>query len=124
MNIKSLTIIFVLLSTIYSFSQENIYSSISIPENLRQNANAVVRLHEVNVSVNSINNMDVSERRIITVLNKEGNNNVDAFLHYDTNVKIKSLEVLIYNQLGVQIKRIKSNDFKDYSAVDGGTLYS
>lgn len=124
MNIKSLTIIFVLLSTIYSFSQENIYSSISIPENLRQNANAVVRLHEVNVSVNSIKNMDVSERRIITVLNKEGNNNVDAFLHYDTNVKIKSLEVLIYNQLGVQIKRIKSNDFKDYSAVDGGTLYS
>jgi len=124
MNIKSLVIIFTLLLTTNLFSQENLYSSTSIPENLKQNANAVVRLHQVNVSINSINNMDVFEKRIITVLNKEGNDNLDAYLHYDNSVKIKELEVLVFNQLGIEIKRIKKSDFKDVSAVDGGTLYS
>lgn len=124
MNIKSLVIIFTLLLTTYLFSQENLYSSALIPENLKQNANAVVRLHQVNVSINSINNMDVFEKRIITILNKEGNDNLDAYLHYDNSVKIKELEVLVFNQLGIEIKRIKKSDFKDVSAVDGGTLYS
>ncbi|PKQ46474.1 DUF3857 domain-containing protein [Confluentibacter flavum] len=124
MNVKSIAIIFVLFSTTYLFSQENLYSFTSIPENLKQNANAVVRLHQVNVSLNSINNMDVSEKRIITVLNKQGNDNIDAYVHYDNNVKIKELEVLVFNQFGNEIKKIKKNDFKDVSAVDGGTLYS
>ncbi|OYX28261.1 MAG: hypothetical protein B7Z06_02090 [Flavobacteriales bacterium 32-35-8] len=124
MTVKSIAIIFILFPTTYLFSQENLYSSVSIPENLKQNANAVVRHHEINVSVNSINNMDVSEKRIITVLNKEGNGNIDAYVHYDNNVKIKELEVRVFNQLGNEIKKIKKSDFKDVSAVDGGTLYS
>src|SRR5690606_10736599 len=107
MTIKNIVIIFSLLWGTSLFSQENLYSSASIPENLKQNVNAVVRLHQVNVSVNSINNMDVSEKRIITVLNKQGNDNIDAFVHYDPNVKIKELEVLVYNQFGKEVKKIK-----------------
>ncbi len=124
MNVKGLTIIFILVSSTCLFSQENLYSYSSIPENLKQNSNAVVRLHQVNVLLNSINNMDVSEKRIITVLNKQGNDNIDAYVHYDNNVKIKELEVRVFNQLGIEIKKIKKNDFKDVSAVDGATLYS
>src|SRR5690606_29432422 len=92
--------------------------------NLKQNSNAVVRLHQVNITLNSINDMDVFEKRIVTVLNKEGDDDIDAVVHYDNNVKIKELEVVVYNQLGMVIKKIKKNDFKDVSAVDGGTLYS
>lgn len=124
MNIRSLVIIFTLISKTYLFSQENLYSSASIPENLKLNSNAVVRLHQINISLNSINNMDVSEKRIITVLNKQGNDNLESYLHYDNNVKIKELEVRVYNQLGNEIKKIKKSEFKDVSAVDGGTLYS
>lgn len=124
MNIKSVVIILIILSTAHLSSQENLYSYSTIPEKLKQNANVVVRMHQVDISVNSINNMDVSEKRIVTVLNKQGNDNIGAFVHYDKNVKIKDLEVLVFNQLGNEIKRIKKNDFKDVSAVDGGTLYS
>lgn len=124
MDVKSAIITIIFLFSIYLFPQENLYSYSTIPANLKQNANAVIRLHEIHVSFNSINNMDVAEKRIITILNKEGRDNVDAVLHYDKNVKIKELEVLVYNALGKEIKRIKKNDFKDASAVDGGTLYS
>ncbi|WP_197493497.1 DUF3857 domain-containing protein [Formosa sp. Hel1_33_131] len=68
--------------------------------------------------------MSVKEKRIITILNKKGNENIDAFVYYDRNVKIKTLQVLAFDALGNQIKKIKKNDFKDVSAVDGGTLYS
>jgi hypothetical protein len=114
----------VFLSTIFVFSQENLLVSFTIPDNLKQNANAVVRLNEVYVLLESPSEMVITEKRIITVLNSQGDDSVDAFVHYDNNVKIKDLEVLVYNQLGVNIKKIKKNDFKDVSAVDGGTLYS
>ncbi|HAI17910.1 MAG: hypothetical protein CMP05_05685 [Xanthomarina sp.] len=65
-----------------------------------------------------------TNKRIITVLNKEGDYKIGAFQHYDDNIKIQDLEVRIYNSLGKEIKKIKKNEFKDVSAVPGGTLYS
>ena len=114
----------VLFITFSVFSQDSLYSSLTIPKNLKQNANAVVRLNEVVVSLKSSSEMSVKEKRIITVLNKQGDRNIDTYLHYDKNVKIKNLEVLVFNAFGNEIKKIKKNDFKDVSAVDGGTLYS
>src|SRR5690606_37462924 len=105
MSIKNIVITGVVLFTSCLFLQENLYTSASIPSNLTQNANAVVRLHEINISVNDINSMDVSEKRIITILNKQGDQNVDAFVHYDKNVKIKELEAVVFNQFGKEIKK-------------------
>ena len=56
--------------------------------------------------------MVVKKRRIITVLNNKGNNNIDAYQYYDNNVKIKSLEAVVYNAKGMQVKKIRKNDFK------------
>lgn len=124
MKVKIILYLFILFKTITSFSQVAIYTSLSIPVNLKQNANAIIRSQQVDVVLKSSNDMQVSEKKIITVLNKVGDKNVDAFVHYDNNVKIKELEVLVFDQFGAEIKKIKKNDFKDVSAVDGGTLYS
>ena len=120
---KGITYVFILL-TVVVYSQENLLISFTIPDNLKQNANAVVRLNEVKVLLESPSEMVITEKRIITVLNSQGDDLVNAFVHYDNNVKIKELEVLVFNQFGANIKKIKKNDFKDVSAVDGGTLYS
>lgn len=114
----------ILLSVLSTFSQEGLYSSLTIPEPLKKNANAVVRSNEIVVSLKSSSEMSVKEIRIITVLNKQGNKNRDAHVGYDKNVKIKTLEVLVYDAFGNKIKKIKKNDFRDVSAVEGGTLYS
>lgn len=124
MRLKPIISIVVCLITIQISSQEKIYTSFLIPSNLKENANAVVRHQQIDVLLKSLTEMEVSEKKIITILNKEGDKNVDAYVHYDDGVKIKDLEVLVYNQLGELIKKIKKNDFKDVSAVDGGTLYS
>ncbi|MCF7559094.1 DUF3857 domain-containing transglutaminase family protein [Sabulilitoribacter multivorans] len=124
MTLKNILAFFLLFTSTYIFSQENIYSSLTIPNNLKQGANAVVRLNEVEITIKAVNEMVVSEKLIITVLNKEGNDNVNAYVFYDNNVKIKDLQVLVFDAFGKEIKKIKKNDFKDASAVDGGTLYS
>ncbi|MFD0989152.1 DUF3857 domain-containing transglutaminase family protein [Mariniflexile jejuense] len=124
MNLKIKVLYILLFITIQVSSQEKFHTSFTLPSNLKENANAVIRSNELIITINSVNDMTVYQKRIITVLNKEGNKNIDAYVHYDNNVKIKTLEVLIFNQLGANIKKIKKNDFKDVSAVDGGTLYS
>ena len=124
MSIKNYLNFIALFITFSIFSQDNLYTSLTIPEDLTQNANAVVRQNETVILLKSSSEMSVKEKRIITVLNKEGDRNINAFVHYDENVKIKSLEVLVFNAFGSEIKKIKKNDFKDVSAVDGGTLYS
>lgn len=107
-----------------SFSQSNLYTSLTVPSSLSQQANAVIRLSEMDISLVSSEEMVIKHKRIVTVMNKAGNSAVDAYVHYDDNVKIKELEVLVYNKFGANIKKVRKKDFKDVSAVDGGTLYT
>ncbi len=124
MSIKYIIRVLIIFATHTLLSQDHLYSSLTIPENLSQHANAVVRLNEVTVTLESSSEMSVREKRIITVLNKEGNENVNAYVHYDKGIKIRALQVLAFDAFGEEIKKVKKNDFKDVSAVSGGTLYS
>lgn len=124
MKVKHTLFYSFLLLVFNVFSQENIYSSLTIPEELVKNANAVVRLNMQNVLIESQRKMMLKSKRIITVLNEEGNSFVGAISGYDKYNKIKKIEAIIYDAHGEEIKKIKKKDFVDYSAVDGGTLYS
>ena len=124
MTFKKIVNALILFTALIVTSQENIYTSFSIPSNLKENANAVIRLNNVDIELKSSDDMLITEKRIITILNKQGNRNIDAFVGYDNTTKIKELEVLVYDNFGKEIKKIKKNDFKDVSAVSGGTLYS
>ncbi|TXE09782.1 DUF3857 domain-containing protein [Seonamhaeicola algicola] len=105
-------------------AQENLYTTKAIPESLLTNANAVIRLNEIAVSIESQQEMVITSKRIITVLNEAGFKHVGAYLGYDKYRKIKKIEAIIFDENGNEIKKIKKKDFVDHSAVDGGTLYS
>ncbi|WP_299226972.1 DUF3857 domain-containing protein [uncultured Psychroserpens sp.] len=123
---KRIGLIFIFFLSFYlrGSTQENLYTVLSIPEELKQQANAVVRLNEMNVDLKSSSKMEVSVKRIITVFNKQGERNIDAYVNYDKGLGVNSLEAKIYDAFGKEIKKIKKKDFVDQSAVDGGTLYS
>ncbi|WP_168796670.1 DUF3857 domain-containing transglutaminase family protein [Cognatitamlana onchidii] len=124
MNIRFLVNGLVFLWTLLSFAQEKLYVSYAIPDSLVANANAVIRLNDISINLRSSHEMQVVQKRIITVLNKNGNEAADTYVYYDNNIKIRELEAVVYDAFGAQIKKIKKNDFKDISAVSGGTLYS
>ncbi|MBM1108130.1 DUF3857 and transglutaminase domain-containing protein [Aurantibacter crassamenti] len=103
--------------------QENEYQSLTLDKSLTNNANAVVRLDETIVEISSKKRMTVSKRRVITILKKTGQSAINPYAFYDPVTRINNLSVIVYDKKGKEIEELKKKDFKDVSAVDGGTLY-
>lgn len=117
--------LFVLILSFSSlFSQTTNYSALTIPIDLKENSNAVVRDNSIEIIIEDFDKMVVKKREVVTVLNKLGNVNARIAESYDDDTKITDLSVVIYDAFGTKIKKYREKDFLDVSAVDGGTLYS
>ena len=123
MNFKLCCLVFLFSINLLS-AQKSEYASLIIPDSLKQNANAVVRLDQIDILISSQREMNVKQKRVVTVLNEKGQGAVDAFEHYDKKTIIRSIQATILDAFGNEIKKIKRKDFRDQSAVDGGTLFS
>ncbi|WP_033961121.1 DUF3857 domain-containing protein [Psychroserpens jangbogonensis] len=119
-----LLISFILLSLPSMAQEELLLQSLLIPSELRENANAVIRMEDKRIEIVAFDKMIYKNKRIVTVLNSSGDSKHRAYVSYNDNTNVKKLEARIYNEHGKEIKKIRKNDFKDQSAVDGGTLYS
>lgn len=116
---------FLLFALIHcSFAQKSDYKLAAINDVLTENANAVVRLSQIDITIASQRSMTIRNKRVVTVLNENGQSAIDAYAFYDKSRSVKSIEALIYDAFGNEIKKIKKKDFKDQSVVDGGTLFS
>lgn len=106
------------------FSQDTELNVNLISEEFKANADAVLRLSDKIITVAEVDKLIVSNKRIVTVLNKRGNKHIRAFEYYNEDTKIKKISAIIYDASGNKIKKYSKNDFKDISAVEGGQLYS
>jgi len=109
---------------INSSAQKSDYSVLLITDSLKQNANAVVRLDQMDINIASQRSMNIKTERIVSVLNEKGLNDIDAYHHYDKTTSIKNIEAVVYDAMGSEIKKLKRKDFRDESAVSGSTLFS
>lgn len=91
---------------------------------MTRNADAVIRQDEMVVDLLSQKSMVIKRKKVVTVLNESGDKYAVAFVGYDNGRRVKNIEARVYNAAGDQIERIREKNFKDVSAVDGGTLYS
>lgn len=122
---KSKALIFLFISLSFSvIAQKKEYLVSQIPDSLMTNANAVVRLNELDITISSQQSMTVYIKRVVTVNNKNGLGAVNANTGYDKSTTIKSIDAVVFDAFGNEIKKIKRKDFKDQSAVDGSTLFS
>ncbi len=60
----------------------------------------------------------------VTVFNKSMDDYNSLSLGFDNHTTIKKSEILIFDKDGNQIKKIKKNEFKEYAAADGFSLYN
>ncbi|MDX6191358.1 DUF3857 domain-containing protein [Flavobacterium sp. Fl-318] len=116
--------LFFFLFSLVSFAQKNFYTSASIADSLKENANAVVRLNQIDIEIASQRDMTIKTQKVVTVLNEKGLKLVEAFEHYDKTSSVNSIEAIVYDAFGVEIKKIRRKDFKDLSTVSGSTLFS
>lgn len=119
--------IFALLFFFFTFissAQKSEYPITTISDSLKENADAVVRFDQTDITILSQRSMNAKNHRIVTVFNEKGFDNVDAYEFYDKSTSVKNIEAIIYDASGKEIKKIKRKDFKDQSVVGGGTLFS
>ncbi|KRD11799.1 transglutaminase [Flavobacterium sp. Root901] len=116
--------LFFFFFSLVSSAQKIDYSALTISDSLKENANAVVRFYQTDISILSQRSMVIKTNRIVTVFNEKGFDATDAYEFYDKSSSIKDIEAIIYDAFGKEIKKIKRKDFKDQSVVGGGTLFS
>lgn len=116
--------LFFFLFTLILSAQKTEYAVPAISDSLKENANAVVRLDQMDINIASQRSMNIKTQRVVTVLNEKGLGNIDAYQHYDKSLSVKNIEAVVYDISGKEIKKIKRKDFKDNSAVSGSTLFS
>ncbi len=112
------------ICTTLSFAQKNDYAVINIADSLKQNANSVVRLNQVDIDISSQRNMKINTKRVITIFNEKGLSDINAIEYYDKKTTVNNIFATVYNSFGLEIKKIKRKDFRDQCVVDGVTIFS
>lgn len=98
------------------------YPVAAIPPELLKNANAVVRLQELNIKMNSLKDVRIVTRYAVTVLSEAGSKHAAFSDYYDQLREIKSIKGALYDASGQQIRKLKQSEIKDESAVSDFSL--
>jgi transglutaminase-like putative cysteine protease len=99
------------------------YKAATIPDALKENAHAVVRLHETTFAVKSAGEAVQRVHSLITVLDQQGDDHAAMVVGYDKLSKITNLEGALYDADGKLIKKLKKADINDYSTYTDYNLF-
>jgi hypothetical protein len=110
--------------TFLSSVNAQVFSDFLLPKELKENANACIRLQNTEIIIKSRSSMTIKSKRVVTVFNEYGLRHMDAYQNYDKSLKIVSIEAKIVNAQGSEIKKFKKKDFSDQSVADGISIYT
>jgi len=98
------------------------YTVLGIADSLKKDADAVVRLDEAILEVLSPSKYKKREHQVITILNKKGAHFLNHRFRFDKFNKVEHVEIRIYNEFGIEVKKYTKKDFEVRSAYDGISL--
>lgn len=98
------------------------YSADAIPEELKKDAQAVYRLDEAVLEIQSPSKYTLNVHQITTILNSEGAQHLQQSLWFDKFNKVSDIDVKLYNKAGIEMQHYKKKDFAIQSYYDGISL--
>ncbi len=119
---RILPILLFLTSSIIASAQSN-YDVSLIPRDLLPYASAVVRNEEITTTVNDLDDVTYHLKRVVTILNPNGDDAAKLYVMYSKITKVKSIKGFIYNEFGKVQQKISESDFEDVAATDGFSLF-
>jgi len=105
-----------------SLAQSNDYSFATITPELKENVNAIVRLRQCDIAITSRKSMTIISKNVVTVINEKGQSHIGASEYFDNSTRIKSIEAVILDAYGKEIKKIKRKDFVENSVSQGSII--
>lgn len=110
--------------SIASIYYAQIYPASAIPENLKKNANVVIRKDVTTIQINKIDDIKYQYSKVATVLSKDGDEKAVAYIPYEKGDQISDVKVIIYDASGKKIKSYSKSDFGDFANNPQGVFYS
>lgn len=121
MFLRKLALISCLIFWVATFAQE-IPPIASIPQNLRDNANAVIRSSQTAVNITGRRAMTIKREHTVTIFSEAGLKYIDAVEWLSGSTSVKNVELSIFGADGELIKKIKRKDFKEQSVSEGSII--
>lgn len=106
-----------------STKAQNIYDANKIPEQLKQDAVAVVRNEEQVYEYKNPGSGTIKYKTVITILNKAGDGYAEFAEVYDRFSNLYGIKATMYDATGKKVKDYKSSDFKDESLTSSYTIF-
>jgi transglutaminase-like putative cysteine protease len=104
------------------FANNGEYALSKIPPALLKNAHVVKRMEEERFSLKNASEATYYHKYVLTILNENGDKHAGFYQYYDRFVEIKSIEGILYDAEGNEIKKLKSKDIQDLSGVSDISL--
>jgi len=124
MPLKSSFIIVLILMPFLCLGQIN-YSASSIPANLKKGADAVIRNYSETITLEAQNKVVENVHVVVTILNEDGLYYGQHIVNYKSSTEsVKVKDVILYDALGIKVKRLKKSDIKDIASFDNVSLIS
>ncbi|WP_285269861.1 DUF3857 domain-containing protein [Kaistella rhinocerotis] len=113
---------FLLLFYAVAFSAQS-YDTALIPNELLKGAHAVIRESNEHYVLKSVNDMQITSVRAVTVLNSSGDSFSNVFIPYNPNTKVSGIKVELFDGEGKLMKTYSKKDFSDYTNNPSAALY-
>lgn len=118
----------VFILTLFCFNalqaqKSSLFPVSDIHEDLLENSDAVIRLHEGHFRIESMDRAVYKNRRVVTVLNKDADYLGWAIASYDKLVKVTDFQAVVYDENGKVVKKLKKSEILDQSSISGFSLY-
>ena len=120
MKFKTIIVLLSLLCS--SFLHAQIELAPKSIDSLLPNAKEMVRVERIKIRLNSNAEGTYSYRKVVTVLNNNSTAN-NIYIGYDPETPISQLRANLYDKNGLLLRKIKKEEFEDYAAVDGFSIY-
>ncbi len=115
-----------LITTIFTVSAalqaQGEYAASKIPPPLLKNADAVLRLEDMQFEIINTRQTVTKYRYVVTILNGNGDHWAEYSDYYDKYRSIESVEGILYDANGKQLKKVKKKDLEDLTGSSGGSF--
>ncbi|SHE87755.1 DUF3857 domain-containing protein [Pedobacter caeni] len=120
--IRNLLLLLLVSVATPGFSQLE-YAAENVPSNLRSRANSVIREMETMVDMRATDQVIMTVKKVVTVLNKNGDSDAGLTLYYDKSSSIQRIRGQILDAAGNVNTKFTQSNFSDHSAVSDGSLF-
>ncbi len=106
-----------------SFAKENKYKIADIPKELLSNSKAIIRTENIEFKITSPKKAVEKISYAITVLNNNGIDDAKFIQYHNKFSNVKIISAKVFDKNGELIKKIKSSDIHNISAISGFSLF-